>query len=174
MRGSPALVAGALLTFFACGEPPAPKREPLPLPDYLLLPCDRPFDSVQAWLRVSGHEARCPMSVDFKERTVGGSCPGVVTGLSRSVALEYEVRYEGYSLLLSQQFGEVNLTELSVGETERSVTLGRAVATQRCVGRLEPAEVNLSLCDDDGDGVTNLEEYCRIELDPRRVEEPGE
>ena len=121
---------------------------------------------------VSGHALACPLSIDREQDRVLGECDEISAGLERSVVLEYFVLIDGALLVLAQQGGRIDLT--SVEEPRQNVVIQPALATRRCLGNLEPAEINFSVCDNDGDGMENLAEYCNEEREPLIAEQSGE
>ena len=114
----------------------------------------------------------CPLSIDREQDRVLGECDEISAGLERSVVLEYFVLIDGALLVLAQQGGRIDLT--SVEEPRQNVVIQPALATRRCLGNLNPAEINFSVCDNDGDGMENLAEYCNEEREPLIAEQSGE
>ena len=90
------------------------------------------------------------------------------------VALEFFVRFEGEELVLSQQLGKAVLTDLPEAANRVSVAVASEVTTRDCLQRLSPPDRDLRVCDEDGDSLTNLDEYCSQDRDPLRVERIGD
>jgi hypothetical protein len=145
------------------------RRDGLPLPEWIDTPCGRPMAEVTAHMRVSGIDNACPLSVDREAGRVTGACTSVTAGIERTVAVEYVVEFDGQALLLGQQIGQ---TELQGAEgPEVAVVIAPGINTKNCYARLSPLELEGSLCDEDGDGLENLIEYCRLDREPRVAEE---
>ena len=162
------------LLFFlcGCGETQDTLSSGVELPAFLNLDCARDLTQAGARLRVSGHAAACPLSIDREQGKVVGECASISAGLERSVVLEYYVLLDGELLVLAQQSGRV---DLSATEAERQpVVIQPVLATRRCVGTLDPAEIDFSLCDNDGDGMENLAEYCHETREPLIAERSGD
>lgn len=155
-----------------CGETQSALDSGVPLPAFLGLDCARDLSQAGARLRVSGHAAACPLSIDREQGKVVGECASVTAGVERSVVLEYYVLLDGELLVLAQQSGRVDLSNTEVDR--QPVTIQSALATRRCVGNLNPAEINFSLCDNDGDGLENLAEYCHDTREPLIAERSGD
>ncbi len=153
-----------VLLVAACGESQTVVNQGVPLPDFLMLDCNRDLSEAGARLRISGHAAACPLSIDRDQQTVSGECAQISAGVERKVVLEYYVLIDGELLVLAQQSGSVDLTETQLDR--QTVTIAPALATRRCLGSLHPAEINFSLCDNDGDGMENLVEYCHETREP--------
>lgn len=156
----------------ACGGAPSVATTGVSVPDFLKLECARDLSNAGARLRVSGHALACPLSIDREQDRVLGECDEISAGLERSVVLEYFVLIDGALLVLAQQGGRIDLT--SVEEPRQNVVIQPALATRRCLGNLEPAEINFSVCDNDGDGMENLAEYCNEGREPLIAEQSGE
>lgn len=153
-----------VMTLGACGESQTVVGPAVPLPDFMTLDCTRDLSDAGARLRISGHAAACPLSIDRDQKTVSGECAQISAGVERKVVLEYYVLLDGELLVLAQQTGSIDLTETEVDR--QTVTIQPALATRRCLGNLHPAEINFSLCDNDGDGMENLAEYCHDTREP--------
>lgn len=162
------LVIGLVLV--ACGGWEEPGVEGIPLPAWMQSTCERDLSAVEARLRISGHTELCPLTVDLEQGRVHGECPQVTTGLDRTVALEFFVRFEGRELVLSQQLGKVALQDLPEAANRVGVAVAAEVTTRDCLQRLSPPDRDLRVCDEDGDRLTNLDEYCSQDRDPLRVE----
>ncbi len=161
-----------LLLLAACGDASNELTSGVPIPAFLTLDCKRDLSSAGARLRVSGHAVACPLSIDREQRVVLGECADISAGTERNVVLEYYVMLDGELLVLAQQSGSVDLRD---GELERQlVVIQPALATRRCLGALAPAEINFSVCDNDGDGMENLAEYCHGSREPLIAERSGE
>ena len=157
-----------------CGGWEEPGDDGLPLPAWMQSTCGRDLTAVEGRLRVSGHETPCPLLIDLEGGRVHGDCPQVTTGIDRVVALEFFVRFEGEELVLSQQLGKAALTDLPEAANRVSVTVASEVTTRDCLQRLSPPDRDLRVCDEDGDSLTNLDEYCSQDRDPLRVERIGD
>jgi hypothetical protein len=144
-------------------------RDGLPLPEWIDMPCGRSMAEVGAQMRVSGVEAACPLSVDRSAGRVSGVCGSITTGIERTVAVEYLVEFDGQTLILGQQIGQTDLRD--VDGPEVAVVVAPGINTKDCYARLSPLELDGSLCDEDGDGLENLVEYCRLDREPRIAEE---
>ena len=156
----------------ACGDDGSSLQSGVPLPTFLTLDCNRDLGAAGARLRISGHSAACPLSIHREEGLVVGECAGISAGTVRKVVLEYYVLLDGELLVLAQQSGSIDLGD---GESERvAVSITPALATRRCLGELSPAEINFSLCDNDGDGMENLAEYCHDTREPLIAERSGD
>ncbi len=168
--------SGWALSLFlvACGGWEDPGEGGLDLPDWMQSTCGRDLSAVDARLRVSGHETACPLTIDLDQGRVHGDCPQVTTGVDRVVALEFFVRLEGKELVLSQQLGRVALKDLPESANRVGVAVAPEVITRDCLERLSPPDRDLRVCDEDGDSLTNLDEYCSQDRDPLRVERIGE
>lgn len=115
------------------------------------LACDVP--GMEAWLRVTGVDGVCPLTV-AADRTVSGSCAGVPGRAERVFRIEYFVVLMGRRVQLASANLVVDLTE----ETREIVPID-----------FSRAQVVTEL-DLDGDGATNLFEFCtgRDPTDPNR------
>ncbi len=163
------LVLGVLM---GCGESQSALDSGVPLPAFLSLQCARDLSQAGARLRVSGHTAACPLSIDREQGKVVGECASISAGVERSVVLDYYVLLDGELLVLAQQNGRVDLSNTELDR--HPVMIQSALATRRCVGNLNPAEINFSLCDNDGDGLENLAEYCHDTREPLIAERSGD
>ena len=117
---------------------------------------------------------KTPLVIDFDAGRVQGECAQVTTGVDRVVALEFFVPLEGKELVLSQQLGRVTLKDLPESANRVGVAVAAEVITRDCLKRLSPPDRDLRVCDEDGDSLTNLDEYCSQDRDPLRVERIGE
>ena len=72
--------------------------------------------------------------------------------------------------MLSQQLGKVALQDLPEAANRVGVAVAAEVSTRDCLQRLSPPDRDLRVCDEDGDRLTNLDEYCSQDRDPLRVE----
>lgn len=99
-------------------------------------------DGLEAHLEATGVDGVCPLIVNA-DRTVTGTCHDVPTGMPRSFRLVYLASYD-------------RPYELAVAVEQRDLT-----NVDRDTLILEfPAENLMVDQDDDGDGLTNLEEFC--------------
>lgn len=136
------VAATAALVLVGCGEAPAPlmtshvsfKAHPL---------LCTPTQPLEAWLRVAGVEGACPLDV-APDLTVSGACSGVPAHAVREFRLEYFFVLNNERIALASASVFVDLRDETRGIVP--VDFGRA-----------PLETNL---DDDGDEMTNLEEFC--------------
>lgn len=161
-----------LVLALACGESGTELQAGVPLPDFLGLDCARDLGGVGARLRVSGHTVACPLQIDHAAGLVVGECAEVSTGVERRVALEYYVILDGVLVVLAQQSGSIDLTN---AQDERvPLIIEPAVASRRCLGGLSPTEIDFTVCDNDGDGMENLLEYCHAAREPLIAERSGE
>ena len=162
----------AVLLLLGCGDTAGDLSSGVPLPSFLTLECTRDLSVAGARLRVSGHAVACPLSIDREQAVVLGECAEISAGAERKVVLEYYVMLDGEFLVLAQQSGSVDLSD---GEDLRqAVVIQPALATRRCLGNLAPAEINFSICDNDGDGMENLAEYCHGSREPLIAERSGD
>lgn len=166
------VLSAALLA--ACGGWEDPGVGGIKLPAWLNSPCDRDLTAVGARLRVSGHDEACELEMDLPAGRAQGDCSQITTGLERVVALEFVVLFEGQELVLSQQLGRVDLRDLPEAAYRVPVEVADEVITRDCIQRLSPPDRDFSVCDNDGDSVTNLDEYCSGDRDPLRVERIGD
>ena len=162
----------ALLIVSGCGDGTTSMTSGVPIAAFMARDCARSLDVVGARLRIAGHALACPMTIDREAGLVVGECAGVSAGAERRVALEYFVLFDGELVVLAQQVGRVDL--VGVEEDQVQVVIPAAIASRRCLGNLATAEVNESVCDNDGDGMENLAEYCHESREPLIAEQAGE
>lgn len=145
-RPLPALFA-LPFALLACGEASSELPEQQVSFQAHRLACDVP--NMEAWLKVTGVDGICPLEVQ-PDRTITGVCAGVPGKAQRVFRIEYTFLLRGERVQLASANLVVDLTD----ESSETVVID-----------FSNAELMTDL-DDDGDGTSNIVEFC-TGRDPR-------